>query len=70
MPFGLRYFDGGKENRLLQISGSRLRIRQGEHTWWIKLAAKPWEVYETDDGRLWPNREQAEEVSRNLRRAS
>jgi len=68
--FGLRYWQGSHEIRLIQISG-RTKIRLLDvstgKSWWTRPPKdKPWEIYETTSGRHFPKLETANEVLASL----
>jgi hypothetical protein len=68
--FGLRYWEGNREIRLIQISG-RTKIRLLDvstgKTWWTRPPKdRSWEVYEATSGRHFPNVETAKEVLATL----
>jgi hypothetical protein len=70
--YGLRYFDGPREIRLMQIGGSgRVKLSDGNCAWWEDhrpLLSVHWQVYETEIGQTYSDRKAAEMVSFNLKR--
>lgn len=70
MRFGLRYFEGNREIRLLQISGSgRLRLADATRKWWAKRTPETkWEIYPTDEGHAYLDADTAQSVVLNLTR--
>lgn len=63
MRYGLKW----GSVRLMQISGSgRVRLEQDGREWWDKPPKDAAEVYETDIGQTWPDRDMALKASMNL----
>ena len=66
MAFGLRYFDGSREFRLLHIREGRLLLFDGLKCWWADPMPAAWEPYETTVGQTYDIVEEAEDVIRFL----
>jgi hypothetical protein len=68
--FGLRYWEGSREIRLIQISGgTKIRLLEVSigKSWWTRLPKDtPWEIYEATSGRHFPNVETANQVLATL----
>jgi hypothetical protein len=67
--YGLVYFQGGEEVRLLQIGGDgRLRLGTAYRKWWSRIPKVKWEVIESaaDAGQTYESYEMAMTVINNL----
>jgi hypothetical protein len=67
--FGLRYWECGREIRLIQISGAKIRlvdVSTGKSWWTRPPKDKPWEIYAATSGRHFPNVETANQVLATL----
>ena len=68
MTFGLRYFDGSRELRLLHIREGRLLISDELKSWWTDPMSVAWETYETTIGQTYDTAEEAADAIRLLQR--
>lgn len=71
MSFGLRYFENGKEVRLVQVSGGgRVQVSSAGRDWWMNPRGHAWEVFEASvsDPQTYGSRDLAEQVADNLSR--
>ena len=71
--YGLRFFQKGRETRLMQIGGSgRLRLERPAagkvRRWWASPPAATWEAYKATAGQTYTSLEVAESVAKRLSR--